>query len=98
MLDKKGRVFTMGRTINGLLGLSEEEQDQVIHNPTQVNFGANHGIPNEPIVKIKAGRFHSVAVTKRGHVYTWGEGSFCRLGLGYIEKTQSTPNQLTPYQ
>jgi alpha-tubulin suppressor-like RCC1 family protein len=86
MLDKKGRVFSMGRTYNGLLGLSEQESDTIIYNPTQVNLGSNHGIPNEKVVRVKCGRFHSVAVTKKGHVYTWGEGSSCRLGLGYIEK------------
>jgi len=36
---------------------------------------------------ISCGRFHSVAVTKRGSLYSWGEGSQCRLGLGFIEKT-----------
>ena len=36
MLDKRGRVYSMGRTFNGLLGLSEEETDEIISNPTQV--------------------------------------------------------------
>lgn len=91
ILDKKGRIFSMGRTLNGLLGLSEEESDTCVYNPTQVAVGANHNIPNEKVVKINCGRFHSVAVTNKGHVYTWGEGADCRLGLGFIEKTQSTP-------
>lgn len=34
ILDKKGRVFSMGRTVNGLLGLDEEESDTCIYNPT----------------------------------------------------------------
>ena len=33
MLDRYGRVFTTGRTINGLLGLSEEETDEIICDP-----------------------------------------------------------------
>lgn len=27
LLDKKGRVFSMGRTMNGCLGLQEEDED-----------------------------------------------------------------------
>lgn len=77
----------MGRTMNGVLGLSEEETDTIVYHPQQVMLGPNHNIPNEKVVKIKAGRFHSVAVTKKGNVYSWGEGSNCRLGLGYIEAT-----------
>jgi alpha-tubulin suppressor-like RCC1 family protein len=35
MLDKKGRVFSMGRMINGVLGLSETNQnDTKVENPT----------------------------------------------------------------
>jgi len=33
MLDKKGRVFSMGRTMNGVLGLSEEETDTMVYHP-----------------------------------------------------------------
>lgn len=98
MLDKKGRVFTVGRSMNGLLGLSEEEKDENVCLPTQVNLGQNHDLHNEKCLKIKCGRFHTCAVTTKGHVYTWGEGADCRLGLGFIEKTKATPNQLTPYQ
>jgi alpha-tubulin suppressor-like RCC1 family protein len=72
--------------MNGLLGLSEEETDNVIYTPTQVAIGANHNLQNESAVKIKCGRFHTVVATKNGHIYTWGEGSQCRLGLGFIEE------------
>jgi alpha-tubulin suppressor-like RCC1 family protein len=61
-----------------------------------------HDLPNSEkgnnIIEVKCGRFHNLAVSKRGQVYSWGEGSNCRLGLGFIEKTHSTPSQLTPYQ
>jgi alpha-tubulin suppressor-like RCC1 family protein len=98
LLDKKGRVFTMGRSLNGVLGHSEEETDEIIVNPTQVQLGANHELPNQKVSKIRCSRFHTTAVTVNGNIYSWGEGADCRLGLGYIQETQSTPNQLTPYQ
>jgi alpha-tubulin suppressor-like RCC1 family protein len=49
------------------------------------------------IIEIKVGSTHSLAITKKGDMYTWGEGSKCRLGLGFMHETQSTPDQLTPY-
>ena len=33
ILDKKGRLWGCGRTNFGLLGLSEEETDEVVFNP-----------------------------------------------------------------
>ena len=78
----------MGRNINGVCGLSNKLQnDMMVDDPTQVI----HELPNSEkgnnIIQVKCGRFHSLAVSKRGHIYTWGEGSNCRLGLGFIEKT-----------
>ena len=44
MLDKKGRVFSMGRSINGVLGLFErEENNKIVINPQQVISG----LPND---------------------------------------------------
>jgi alpha-tubulin suppressor-like RCC1 family protein len=35
ILDKKGRIFSMGRMISGVLGLSEkDEHDKVVSDPT----------------------------------------------------------------
>lgn len=99
MLDRKGRVFSMGRMINGVCGLSDTEQtDRIVHNPTQVTHDLVTSENGYQISEIKCGRFHNLAVSKKGSLYSWGEGSNCRLGLGFLEKDQSTPNQLTPYQ
>lgn len=38
-----------------------------------------------------------MAVGKNGELYSWGEGSFQRLGLGYCPQNDNTPNQTTPY-
>lgn len=37
---------------------------------------------------VKAGQFHSMAITKDGKIYTWGGGQFGRLGQGYNETTR----------
>jgi alpha-tubulin suppressor-like RCC1 family protein len=47
-------------------------------------------------VEGKAGMYHSLAASKIGEIYTWGEGNYCRLGLGYDEDRRITLNQFTP--
>ena len=49
-------------------------------------------------MSVTAGYSHTVAISRSSDIYTWGEGSHQRLGLGFIEETRSTPNQETPYQ
>ena len=39
-----------------------------------------------------------MAILRNADMYTWGEGALGRLGLGFIEESQDTPNQTTPYQ
>lgn len=41
-----------------------------------------HGLAHMEIVKISAGRFHSLAVTRNGRVFSWGHGRGGRLGHG----------------
>lgn len=37
----------------------------------------------ENVVKVYAGEYHSVALTDKGNVYTWGLNNRGQLGLGY---------------
>ena len=39
MLDTKGRIFTMGASVCGRLGLSDKELPDLVKWPTQVTFG-----------------------------------------------------------
>jgi alpha-tubulin suppressor-like RCC1 family protein len=39
-----------------------------------------------------------MAVIRGGEIYSWGEGSHGRLGLGFVEETKETPTQVTPYK
>ena len=50
------------------------------------------------MIHVEVGYSHTVAVARSGDLYTWGEGSLQRLGLGYLEASNTTPNQETPYQ
>lgn len=75
ILDKKGRLFGMGMTNQGLLGLEDREFDEIIINPKQITFNLPNPGSSNQIIEIKCGRFHSVAVTRKGQLYSWGEGS-----------------------
>ena len=66
LLDKKGRLFGMGRTNYGLLGLEDREYDEIVSNPKQITFNLPKAGSSNQIIEIKCGRFHSLAVTRRG--------------------------------
>ena len=42
-------------------------------------------LSGKKVVHIASGSMHSAAVTDEGEVYTWGKGSYGRLGHGKME-------------
>ena len=88
----------MGSSLRGRLGLSDREISAMIKQPTQITIGLPKPSFQSKIIHVESGVSHSIAVTRAGDIYSWGEGSMQRLGLGYIEETKSTPDQQTPYQ
>ena len=91
-MDKKGRVFTFGLTQHGRSGLPDRDLPEELKIPTQVTYGFPVPSYQNKIVSVEAGYAHTMAVTRSSDIYTWGEGSQGRLGLGYIEETRQTPN------
>ena len=98
ILDDKGRIFAMGLSSNGRLGLPDKELPEYVEQPTQVTFGLPYPTKQNKIIFMNSGNSHSIAVTKKGDLYSWGRGDTGALGLGYIEATQSTVDQETPYK
>lgn len=98
MLDKRGRLFAMGDNLHGRLGLSDKDLPSCFKFPTQITFGLPKPSYQSKIIHVTSGVSHTVAVTRKGDLYSWGEGSNQRLGLGYIEGSTFTPNQETPHQ
>ena len=92
MLDMKGRVFTMGDSDKcklGIIGNLPEIQSQ----PRLVSYGLP--LPEETktkIVEMFTGNNHSLAVGKNGDLYSWGQGAYGRLGLGYLKDNSEIPN------
>ena len=44
------------------------------------------GLSDRKIVQVSAGSVHSAAVTEEGELYTWGRGTYGRLGHGKEER------------
>jgi len=75
-LSDKGLVFTWGDGEHGQLGLGNSRQE---FSPVQVT-----GLPDEvQILKISAGQWHTMAITKFGDLFAWGNNAFGQLGLGH---------------
>lgn len=87
-LTQDGNVFTCGyggksgflaRIIgeySGALGHGDCEHRAL---PKRVSFFSKNNIK---VAKIAAGRYHTVALTEEGDIYTWGRGAYGTLGNG----------------
>ena len=50
----------------------------------------------EEIIEVRCGYSHSMAISEKGKVYTWGEGVQGKLGLGYSKTLKSSKDQSFP--
>eukprot|EP00300_Choanocystis_sp_HF-7_P010150 c16812_g1_i1.p2 GENE.c16812_g1_i1~~c16812_g1_i1.p2 ORF type:complete len:170 (+),score=31.40 c16812_g1_i1:761-1270(+) len=75
LLTETGEVFAFGCNMNGELGVGSEEP--FIAEPTLVS-----ALMGCCVVQIACGVSHSVAITDKGEMYSWGGNSYGQLGLG----------------
>jgi alpha-tubulin suppressor-like RCC1 family protein len=87
-IDNKYRLFSTGFNRYGRLGHGDEKEIS--------KFTLIMSLRNKKIIDAQCGYFHTAAVTKDGHLYSWGYGNQGRLGLGYDEFKRSNPNSLVP--
>ncbi|XP_023515480.1 PH, RCC1 and FYVE domains-containing protein 1-like isoform X1 [Cucurbita pepo subsp. pepo] len=80
-LTTSGHVFTMGGTAYGQLG--NPSADGVI--PCLVQ----DRLVGEFVEEISCGAYHTIALTSRNEVFSWGRGSNGRLGHGDVEDRKS---------
>ncbi|CAI8025913.1 E3 ubiquitin-protein ligase HERC2 [Geodia barretti] len=76
-LSRGGEVFSWGAGDNGRLGLGDTRSKE---GPLMVD-----GLRGKNVVFVVAGGEHSAAITEDGALYTWGKGSYGRLGHGNME-------------
>nr|XP_027202319.1 RCC1 and BTB domain-containing protein 2-like [Dermatophagoides pteronyssinus] len=74
-LTKRGQLFGWGFNFWGQLGLGDN------HNRFQPTLLRR--LKRENIVEIACGQHHSVALTRSGHLFTWGHNAFGQLGIGH---------------
>lgn len=93
MLTDKGQVMTMGSIDHGKLG-HEPKAKEILSNMSKHEFKAKdshsnakigfvHGsLAEEKVVQIACGFQHTVALTDKGEVFSWGQGKLGALGHG----------------
>ena len=93
-LTSGGRVFAVGSSRNGLLGLPADHPVFAnpkfpgrITTPVEVPFPN----PDDPVRRIAVRERGNMAVTVGGALYAWGEGNAGQLGLGDENRTVETP-------
>ncbi len=83
-VDKEGKLYTWGwgsSTMKGAGGLGHEgAQDEPL--PRLVTTLVDQGVPMQ---SVECGEFHTVALSKDGEVWVWGNGEYGRLGNGEVD-------------
>ena len=87
-LTANGAVWSWGDGWRGKLGHGDEE-DQLL--PTKIEAFAG-----QRVVAVSAGGHHTLAITADGSVWSWGYGSFGKLGHG-DEQDQLLPKKIEAF-
>eukprot|EP01127_Copromyxa_protea_P010513 TRINITY_DN2557_c0_g1_i1.p1 TRINITY_DN2557_c0_g1~~TRINITY_DN2557_c0_g1_i1.p1 ORF type:complete len:426 (-),score=119.25 TRINITY_DN2557_c0_g1_i1:174-1451(-) len=91
-------VYSCGRNAYGQLGLGDaEKQDGVEQFPPKIVVQKitwfDENLENDEIVQVECGDNHSVALSKKGDLYTWGFGDAFRLGTS-SEDDETSPKKV----
>ncbi|GMF36413.1 unnamed protein product [Phytophthora fragariaefolia] len=80
-LDRKGDIFTWGKTGEGQCGLGYVDKDQVVPRCVEKLRDVAGG---SPVVDVACGYTHTVVLTASGELYSWGLGEYGQLGTGDV--------------
>ncbi|KAI5616864.1 putative E3 ubiquitin-protein ligase HERC4 [Silurus asotus] len=85
-LGNSGQVFSWGAGGEGQLGHSipVAKCPKPVPVPLQLPFQI-------PVVQVSCGNFHSLALSKGGEVFSWGQNKYGQLGLGKSVDLQPNP-------
>uniref|UniRef100_A0A8C6Q9Q1 HECT and RLD domain containing E3 ubiquitin protein ligase 4 n=1 Tax=Nothobranchius furzeri TaxID=105023 RepID=A0A8C6Q9Q1_NOTFU len=90
-LNDKGQVFSWGLGSDGQLGLNNfEECVRVPRNIKSLSY--------IQIAQVTCGNWHSIALSRGGHIFCWGQNRYGQLGLGINGPGISTPQILPSLQ
>jgi alpha-tubulin suppressor-like RCC1 family protein len=87
LLTETGRVLSFGQGFFGNLGIGNER------NRSSPVFIEAEELKNQKVIRIAAGSSHSLLLTDRGNIYSFGSGIYGQLGHG-DEQNQSIPKMM----
>jgi len=83
-----GLIFSWGRGINGQLGHGSMGNEEI---PKQIE-----ALERVQIIDIDCGDIHTVALSAKGGVFTWGGGQYGQLGHGDLVR-QTVPTRVNAF-
>ena len=78
-LTESGKIFVWGENWDKYIGTLSD--DKHIYLPTEI-YTAESEMNGEKIIDISAGRFHYLALSETGKLFTWGNNNWGKLGNG----------------
>ncbi|XP_056147234.1 probable E3 ubiquitin-protein ligase HERC4 [Lampris incognitus] len=90
-LNDKGQVFSWGLGSDGQLGLNNFEE--CIRVPRNIK-----SLSDVQIAQVACGYWHSLALSKGGQVFCWGQNRYGQLGVGIEGQGISTPQVIQSLQ
>merc|ERR1719428_2652141 len=89
-LTGKGKIFTWGA--GPATGLLRDGETSLVETPREVwEWEDNKDLGD--LARIAAGPYHTLAMTEKGHLFSWGMGSEGRLGF---EPNTESGNAIIP--
>ncbi|XP_048366402.1 E3 ISG15--protein ligase Herc6-like [Sphaerodactylus townsendi] len=82
-----GSVFSWGAGTFGQLGTGELK-DRLI--PKKID-----GLSTFKVIQVACGHYHSIALTKDGRVFSWGQNIYGQLGIGKEVSSHGRPQHVT---
>jgi alpha-tubulin suppressor-like RCC1 family protein len=82
LITEKGEVYTWGQDDYNQLGLAKGGSGHKTKTPKKISLP-------DYIIDFTAGHYHSLALTKDGNIYVWGENQRGELGLGHQKPVPS---------
>lgn len=88
LISKKGSVYVFGEGGYGQLGLGDTKGRNIPHQIDSSQF-------DDKVTRLATGDNHTLIITAKGSIYSFGKGDFGQLGHG-DKKNQLTPKQVNP--
>lgn len=90
-LTCQNEIFSWGNPKYGCLGFGDSIKPQL--KPTKLEI-KDHKFEVLKIIQIACGKYHSIVLTERNSVFTWGRGLNCQLGQGPKEEDEFKPVEI----